>query len=354
MNVLFLTRYDSAGPSSRYRFYNYCKYFAISNINPTFKPLLDNSYLSCLSKPKSFSNKLYLLSQQFKSVLSRIFFLSGLRSTEFDLLVIEKELLPYFPFFVERFLLRGKNYSLDFDDYVGASYQRNILTKFLLGNKIIDLVKCSQFTTVGNYWYFSLFKTTNLHFLPTVVDKERYDISIKNEKPNNLNIVWIGSLTTLKYLDPVIPIIRKLNLKYGVRLKIIGPISLKNSMSFCDNIVWSEQDEVKELMISDIGIMPLEDSLWEKGKCGLKLIQYMACGLPVVSSPSPSAYEILQNVGEQFIATNVLDWEKCLERLILDKNLRLSYGIQCMERIFSSYTYQYWGPQYANILNSSS
>jgi glycosyltransferase involved in cell wall biosynthesis len=96
--------------------------------------------------------------------------------------------------------------------------------------------------------------------------------------------------------------------------------------------------------------MPLEDTLWEKGKCGLKLIQYMACALPVVSSPSPSALEILNGIGEEFIASNLTEWEASLEKLIIDESLRHQYGFTARNRIFSLYTYQYWGPKYGQII----
>ena len=350
MNVLFLTRYDSNGPSSRYRFYNYNSYFLSAGINPIYKPLLDQHYLKLLVMPASFRKKFLILQSQLKSIFSRILYLLKLDYHLYDLILIEKELFPNFPYFIEKLLLNGKKYALDYDDYVGASYQRNLITRYLLGSKINKLVGSSHFATVGNRWYYSVFNTPNLHFLPTVINREKYDVPIPERNAKVLSIVWIGSLTTLKYLTPLLPVIDKLNKRYGVRLKVIGPHSASVNQSFCDHILWDENTEVNELISADIGIMPLEDTLWEKGKCGLKLIQYIACALPVVSSPSPSALEILNGIGEEFIASNLTEWEASLEKLITDESLRHQYGLKARNRIFSHYTYQYWGPKYGQII----
>ena len=127
MKILFLTKYGDDGPSSRYRFYNYIPYLEKAEIDYCFKPLLNNRYIFYLySKQKS---KALILS--VFSIFKRIAFLL-FNSKKYDLIIIEKELFPNFPHFLESFLLRGQSYALDFDDYIAVSYKENKYKRFFL------------------------------------------------------------------------------------------------------------------------------------------------------------------------------------------------------------------------------
>jgi len=119
------------------------------------------------------------------------------------------------------------------------------------------------------------------------------------------------------------------------------------------NITWTEENEVVEVSNSDIGIMPLEETIWEKGKCGLKLIQYMACGIPVVASPSPANIEIVDHGGNGYIANNNTEWYNYLETLITDFALRKRMGERARQKIESNYSYQIFGDKYCKIIQDN-
>jgi glycosyltransferase involved in cell wall biosynthesis len=272
-------------------------------------------------------------------------------SNKYDLIIIEKELFPNVPHFIEFFFLKNRSYALDFDDYIATQYKENKNKRFFLNNKIDKLAGGAKFVTVGNHWYFEEFKSNNLIFLPTVVNLEDYPNVKRDYLSRVVTIVWIGSPTTVKYLQIVIPALQRLAKKYSVKLKVIGAKIAIEGVDV-EIVDWSAQTEANELLLSDIGIMPLKDTLWEKGKCGFKLIQYMACGLPVVASQAPANQEIVENGVNGFIVYNESDWYIRLEELILNASLREQFGKSGRDRIESDYSYQVWGNRYINIIKN--
>lgn len=347
MKILILSKYTEKGASSRYRFYNYKFFFSRNNIEYHFAPLLPNRYIDKLYSGKSVLLKFI----QLQAIFKRIIFIIRYRKA-YDLIIIEKELFTNIPYFFEKILLFKVNYALDFDDYAGADYQTNFFKKIFLKNKIQKLVRRSVFTTVGNRWYFERFKTNNLSYLPTVIDitkyKEIYTFKLHNLK-NKIKIVWIGSPSTIKYLKLIENPFKRLSQKYNVELVIIGGICPFNYPNV-KNIKWEDKTEIENISIADIGIMPLHNSLWDKGKCGFKLIQYMACGLPVVASKAPANDEIVEHGVNGFIAKDENEWFLYLEKLISNDSLRYELGIKARSTIERKYTYQVWGDRYCELI----
>jgi glycosyltransferase involved in cell wall biosynthesis len=346
MKILFLSKYNRDGASSRYRFYNYKPYFDENCIQFHIKPLLDNSYVLNLYD----NRKIKVYFQRIFSILKRVYFVL-FQSSNYDLIVIEKELFPNVPYVIEKLLLKGKSYALDFDDYIATDYKLNNFKKLFLKNKIDKLSKGAKFVTVGNHWYFDEIKSDNLIYLPTVIDLDYYSKTKKIHKKDITTIVWIGSLSTGKYLNLIIPVLQDLSKKYSIKIKIIGADITINDVNL-DLVKWNESTEINELLSSDIGIMPLNNTLWEKGKCGFKLIQYMACAIPVVASPAPANEEIIENGVNGYIAHNEKEWYKYLEKLIIDPSLRENFGKSGRSKILSSYSYQVWGDKYCGYLKS--
>jgi glycosyltransferase involved in cell wall biosynthesis len=266
---------------------------------------------------------------------------------KYDLIVVEKELFPYIPYFVEALLLRNRIYALDYDDYVGAAYCTGRLKKIILGNKIHKLVGNAVLTTVGNKWYFTEFNKGNLVYLPTVIDLNKYPLQKEN---NSSSIVWIGSPTTVKYLKLIENTLIKLSCEINFSLKIIGATIVLDNRIPVEYISWSEENENRELSTAEIGIMPLEKNLWEKGKCGFKLIQYMASGLAVIGSDLPANEEIIVEKENGFVARSEDDWYTGIKYLFEHPEKSREMGIEGRKRIEENYSYQVWGPKYAALL----
>jgi glycosyltransferase involved in cell wall biosynthesis len=344
MKILFLSKYNRDGASSRYRFYNYKSYFDENCIQFYIKPLLDNSYVLNLYD----NRKIKVYFQRIFSILKRVYFVL-FQSSNYDLIVIEKELFPNVPYVIEKLLLKGKSYALDFDDYIATGYKTNSIKRIFLENKIDKLAQNASFVTVGNHWYFEEIKSDNLIYLPTVINLDIYPITKENYQTDLVTIVWIGSLSTGKYLQIIAPVLRELTKKYSIKLKVIGVDVIIDGVD-CELVDWKENTEVSELLSADIGIMPLDNTIWEKGKCGFKLIQYMACGLPVVASDAPANEEIIENGVNGFIAHNENEWYLSLEKLILNKSIREKFGKSGRRNIELNYSYQVWGQRYCDVL----
>ena len=145
---------------------------------------------------------------------------------KFDLLVVEKELAHGLPCFVERLLLGGSAYTLDFDDAHALRYRQGRVTRLLFKNKVDRLCERARLITVGNRWYFGHIKKGVLEYLPTVVDAARYPLEgFEKEERSVPAVVWIGSPGTVSYLKALVPVLAGVAKKHAFRLRVIGAIS---------------------------------------------------------------------------------------------------------------------------------
>jgi len=162
--------------------------------------------------------------------------------------------------------------------------------------------------------------------IPTSLEPEKYNIQAT--KPDDtLDLVWIGSSSTRRYLTPTIPVLERLADRFpSLRLKIVADFDLPNHRFRTEAIQWSESEEAQALASSHIGIAPMTDNSWTRGKCGLKVLQYMAAGLPVVSSPVGVNRDIVDHGITGFHAGSQDDWFTAVEKLIRNPELRQSMG----------------------------
>lgn len=342
LKVLFLTKYSEQGASSRYRFFNYLRWFEESNIHATYKPLFGDRYIAYLYSRENIRKNIVGILSLFHRIWILLFDIR-----KFDHIVIEAELLPKLPLKLEMYFLnRMKSFSLDFDDNISANYLGTCLE-----DKIRSIIFKAKFVTVGNHWYFSEFEG-NLIYLPTVIDIDRYPI-FKIENKTEKTIVWIGSPSTAKYLLLIEQELVDLSEKSHFILKIIGARIDLDPRINVQYLKWDAETENKELAESTVGIMPLIDSYWEKGKCGFKLIQYMGSGIPVVASTLPANQEIIENGINGFLAKDSQDWIHYLHTILEDDKLAASLGDSARKRIEYFYCYQRWGTRYAEIIKKN-
>lgn len=343
MKILILTNYYPEGPSSRYRSFNYKKYFE-TVFDVEYKPLFFDGYVRML-----YSNQRISLFSKIKCVIKRIVFVLFNKNL-YDHIIIETEIAKYLPFWIEKMLLIRKSYSLDYDDNPNFTYRSRAFLRSLYGNKINKLARGAKFVTVGNKWYFEEIKSGNLVYLPTVVDIEKYKCAEHTPK-DTVTIVWIGSPSTAKYLEIIRQPLEGLRRKYRFKLRIIGA-DIKFDFIETEFLKWSGDKESEWLAECDIGIMPLQDSYFEKGKCGFKLIQYMAAGLPAVASSSPANNEIIDAGQTGYIAETTKEWECYLEVLLTDRSLREQIGKNARKKVERQYCYQVQNKKYISHLQN--
>jgi len=155
--------------------------------------------------------------------------------------------------------------------------------------------------------------------IPTSVDTQKYDLSRKG-KSDSLVLVWIGSSSTRKYLEEIIPFLESAALSVpNLQLNVIADFELASNYLKIKNIAWSEQSEATELCTADVGIAPMPENNWTKGKCALKVLQYMASGLPVISSKSGvNAYVLEDGVSGYLISENS-QWAQRITEMTKDR-----------------------------------
>ncbi len=360
ISVLFLTRYDRLGASSRLRSLQFFPSLAGHGILVKSQPFFDDKLLGIKYKTGRYS-----LSQLLHAYYLRVAQL--LKKSQFDLIWIEKEALPWTPTFFEILLLGGSPFVLDYDDALFHNYDLHRLgiVRTMLGDRLDKLMKKSVMVTCGNTYLASRAVAAgapSVEIVPTVIDLDRYP----NHKPSStisrygskletepLRIVWIGSPTTSQYLQLLGDALRKLAVEHKFVLRIIGGGSVSISGVEVEEIDWSEDTEVENILNCDIGIMPLIDSPWERGKCGYKLIQYMACGLPVVASGVGVNSEIVRGGENGFLAATTEEWVDALSKLLQSSDLRFRMGTKGRQRVEQEYCLQKIGPHVARLLRTA-
>ncbi|MES2808151.1 MAG: glycosyltransferase family 4 protein [Bacteroidota bacterium] len=335
MKVLYLTKYSRLGASSRMRSFQYFPYLEQQGMAVTVKPLFNDEYLHALytgNRPSRFVLQAYL---------KRLITLFTVFS--YDKVIIEKELFPYFPAFFEWLLTcLGLRYIVDYDDAIFHNYDQhpNQLIKGLLKNKIDSVMRYSRAVVAGNKYLAERAAKAgakNVHIIPTVIDLDRYPTTKQHSPAQPVIIGWIGTRSTFeKHFAGIRPIIQKILQSYSVVFHVIGgtvDLGLGDRVKY---LPWSEDKEVSAILDFDIGIMPLQNSLFEKGKCAYKLVQYMACGLPVIASPVGVNADIVHQDVNGYLANDEDDWLRAIGKYVNDVDLRSKHGLAGREMVEKS------------------
>lgn len=326
LRVAFLTRYSRNGASSRIRAMQFFPILQSMGIEPTLLPLHTPDYVEALNAGRRDWG------QVFKAYARRL--RDGHRLTGFDLVWVEKELLPMLPYALESTLLRRSRLVLDFDDAIFHNYDRSrhSLVRRLLGDKIDRLMRRAELVTVGNAYLgrrASAAGAKRIELLPSVIDLQRYPQPQPQRRLRRrdepLRIVWIGSPSTAPYLELIRAPLERLARDHSVQLDVIGAIAPALAGVETRSLDWSESQEAALIAAADVGVMPLHDTPWEQGKCSFKLIQYMACGLPVVASAVGSNLDVV-SAEHGFLVQTEEQWEQALRTLLDDPTLGRRMG----------------------------
>lgn len=353
MRVLLLSKYPRMGASSRLRSLQYLPALADVGIEVTSSSLFDEKYLTELYTKghRSKVRSLFLY-------LKRLFIL--LTVFRYEVLWIEYEVFPYLPAFAERLLrLFGKPYVVDYDDAVFHNYDcsGSRLIRALLGNKIDAVMRNAACVVAGNEYLALRARKAGarrIERIPTVVDSERYQVR-KCDQSKNPIIGWIGSPSTQRYVVDIRDALKKVCDQTGARLLLVGAsesVRVQLPGIPVDVVRWTEESEGHLVSQMDVGIMPLEDGPWEKGKCGYKLIQYMACGVPVVASPVGVNVEIVNENHCGQLAESVSEWTKALLGILNSRSLQSELGMAGRKAVERKYSLQFQAPVLAGIFRS--
>lgn len=336
MKIIFFTKYSRLGASSRLRSYQYFPYLEKEGFEITAKPLFDSTYIKDLLRGEKS------ISTIFKSYFNRLIIL--LTISKYEHVVIEKELFPYLPALAEYILLfLGIQYTVIYDDAIFHNYDlnKNKAIRFFLKNKIDKVMKYSACAIVGNSYLAERAKKAGakrIEIIPTVIDVNKYT-TVNKSHEESFVIGWIGSPSTFIYLKQLEPILNKITNKYNnISIHVVGTNEKLNIDTKVNYIIWSEEAEVREIQKFDIGIMPLNNTPWELGKCSYKLIQYMGCGKPVIASAIGMNLEVVSHGENGYLVNNEKEWMQYLETLIQNRSNIKQMGAKGREIVEDKYS----------------
>lgn len=349
MKINYFTKYTRKGASSRLRSFQYEDNLKMLGAEPHFYPLFSDSYL------KAIYNKKTPIFSIIKGYLKRLKDLICL-NTE-GVLIVEKELFPYLPFFIERLLVKKKQLLvLDFDDAIFHNYDlhSNLLVKFLLKKKIDKLMSMSTLVVVCNEYLKKRALQAGARkvvVIPTVVDLNHYTRNTLLQKRNEVVLGWIGSPTTFKYLKNIEDVLEKAIDELKVRIHVVGAkerLKIEKNVHYFE---WSEQGESALIQNFDVGLMPLEKTSWAEGKCAYKLIQYMACGKPVIASPVGMNKKVVKPNENGLFAQSDTEWLEAIRVYVENPALISAHGINGFQLVENDFNLQKSATRLHQVLN---
>lgn len=332
INILGLALYGPMAASHRVRLGQYRKGLLTKGIDLQVQSLLGNDYLQSRFRD---GHRPFL--PVLNAGLERVQLLLSKR--RFDAAIVHCELFPLAPGWLERAALRIP-YIYDFDDAFYLRYRSGNLgaLRILLGGKFDHVMRGAAAITAGNAHLAAYARdlNANVSVLPSVVDAMHYSPRVVN-KSSVFTIGWIGSPSTANYLQRIVAPLQTLGKERPLRLVVIGGKAPKIENVEVLEIPWSEDSEVDLINTFDVGVMPLPNDEWARGKCAYKLVQYMACGVPVVASRVGANIDLVtKECG--FLAETDEQWIQALRQLQERPMTRQRMGDSSRKRVLEAYS----------------
>jgi glycosyltransferase involved in cell wall biosynthesis len=219
------------------------------------------------------------------------------------------------------------------------------------------MVKGSDVVTVGNPFLknevLKVDRAKKVFVIPTSIDMNLYPQRKEISHRQEIVLGWIGTKANLKYLKRLEPVFETIRQRFPqVKLKIVSNDFYESSSLPLIKKPWKLEDENRDLISFDIGLMPLSDDLWSKGKCGLKIIQYLSVGVPVVCTPVGMNSDIVKDGENGFWAMNPQEWVDRLSTLIQHPELRYQMGLKGIETVEKEYSLAVTSEKFLQVLQS--
>ncbi len=342
--ILFFTKGTAVNPATRYRFLQYLPHLRQAGFEIDIRPLFGDDYYDLILHHASPGSRRAKAAISLRGLFRRLSDLPEARRA--DLVVVENQLFPYEQGVLE-FLLRRFNRKvvIEFDDAI-------YLTALHEGKLRRTLAKAAH-VVVGNEHLarFARQATDRVSIVPTVIDMESYPDSAP-QKTKPLRIGWVGTPGTLPYLDDLHAPLRKLAAEIDFEFVVISSRPYVIPTIPCRFVPWNEKSEAREIALLDIGVMPLPDTPWTRGKCGAKLLQYMAAGRAAVASPVGVNARIVRHGENGLLAGTPEKWHESLLALARDTSFRERLGKRARETVRKDYSLQTWGPEVVRLYRS--
>jgi len=353
--VLFLTRYPIEGASSRYRVFQYLNYLKEFGIKADVQSFMDTSmYHLTLTKGRTIAKILATL----KAMAQRLWVLRHWRS--YDAVYMQRELLPFGPPLIESWLQKqGATLLFDYDDALfikKASRYNRIATVMRSEDKTRKLFRLVDCVVAGNNWLRdAAIEAGAAQAVTLEVAEDTSRIPMHTEHTNSapVTIGWLGSPSTVKYLDLIAPVLLKIAKRFPeVKWEIIGGKNFQMEGVGWQLREWSLDAELEALSRFDIGLMPLPSEDWAKGKSGGKARTYMAAGVVPIVSAIGYNLELINHGKTGFLCETAENWENCLVQAIENASLRQRVAVAARAEVEQKFNLQMTSAKMADLLNN--
>jgi glycosyltransferase involved in cell wall biosynthesis len=275
----------------------------------------------------------------------------------YDVAYIFREGALLGPALAERALARRMRLVFDFDDAIWIRYvspANSYLSYLRFPGKTATLCRIARHVIVGNRHLRDYAARHNdaVTVVPSTIDTVRYGSAPR--PPNPVPVIgWTGSYSTVQYLRLIRPVLERLRKRREFRFVVVGGQGFTADGVEVEHRAWRSATEADDLRDFDVGIMPLPDTEWERGKCGLKALQYMALEIPAVASPVGVNSDIIQDGKNGLLASSEAEWEAALDRLLADAALRRTLGRAGRVTVEAGYSAAVQAPRVAEIFKSA-
>ena len=351
--ILFICPYPiNTAPGQRLKYEQYFSYFKKNNYDYDVKSFFNYKEYKILYSKGNLSKKIFAV---IKGYLRRLY--TSFKLKNYDLIYIFLNVTPLGGSFFERlYRILSKKMIFDIDDlvYLNKYQKENKLAKYLRSsNKYFYLMKCSDHVITCTSYLDSVAKKFNKNTtnISSTVNTKIYTPK-KFNRSKKIVIGWTGSFSTVPYLNLIKKVIIKIQETYNCDLHIIS--SKKENLDFKNykSIIWKSKTEVDDLKFIDIGLYPLPKEEWVKGKSGLKAIQFMSVGIPVIATDTQINRKVILNNKTGILVKSEKEWFSALKKIIENKKLRENMSKNSIYHVRKNFSVDVNKHKYLKILNN--
>jgi glycosyltransferase involved in cell wall biosynthesis len=346
--------YDKA-PGQRYRMEQWAPSLAQHGIDVVFESFRCDELHELLCNSGNTARKIRLTTTALVRRLKNLRFIK-----EFDIVYVYNEAVLVGPALAENYIsLKGVPFVFDFDDAIFLHYTyispvNRYLRLLKFPGKTGAICRLASHVIVGNSYLASYASryNSNVSIVPSTVDTDKYIVNHARQSSDPPIIGWTGSYSTIQYLDSLRPTLKKLAEKERFKLRVVGVSNYSIEGIDVESFPWLSASEVDDLRPIDIGIMPMPEDDWTRGKCGMKALQFMGLGIPTICSPVGVNSTIIRPNENGLLATTAGEWTTELTRLLRSSSLRERLGKAGRATIESGYSKNVHAPRVARIFES--
>jgi glycosyltransferase involved in cell wall biosynthesis len=353
--ILFIVAHrPNRSPSQRYRFEQYLDFFKTNGYDYEFSYIINEEDDKIFYAPGNLFKKFAIIARSIIQRSKDVY-----RANNFDIVFVQREALMIgSPFFEKRFSKSNAKLIFDFDDSLWLMDTSNANKKWewlKSKTKTRQIISYAHLVLAGNEYLANFAKQTNSNVvvIPTTIDTQKAYRKTPYADTDSICIGWSGSVTTIKHFEEATPFLKTIKQRFGdkVYFKVMGDPNYTNSELGIKGLPWSSETENDILASFDIGIMPLPDDQWVKGKCGLKGLSYMALEVPTIMSAVGVNTSIIQDGENGFLASTEDEWITKLSALIESFELRQKLGKNGKQTVEEYYSVKSQQDKYIDCFN---